>query len=309
MSNSNKAIIFGALFLTTGLFIKLGAAAIPSSEKRETGMADINTAISASDSALEDIMEIPGKKEPKTPNNLDIQAGMVIDLSSGEEILSVNKFKRWPIASVSKMMSSVVAIENLDPDREIIFSAEAIATEGVAGGFKEGEAYSVSDLIASMMVVSSNDASVALMESLPNGSFISMMNAKAKEMGMIDTYFAEPTGLSILNQSTASDLGILISHVWRNYPELFDISSGKDVFIKELNSGTRKRLTNINSLSSRRDYLGGKTGYTEDASENILAVFSLNKKPLAFIVLGAENRILETEKIINFIKNDINSSN
>lgn len=307
MSNSVKAIAFGVIFLATGLFIKLGATVLPSSDKENLSVADINSA--ASDCALEDIMEIPGKKEPKVPADLDIQAGAVIDLSSGEEIFSVNKFKRWPIASVSKMMSSIIALENADPAREIILSKSAVETEGGAGGFKEEDIYSVNDLVAAMMVVSSNDAAAALMESFPSGEFVKLMNVKSKEIGMTDTRFAEPTGLSILNQSTANDLGLLIAYAWRNHPKLFAVSSKKEVFIKESRSGAKKRLTNINLLSSKKDFLGGKTGYTEDAAENLIAVFSFDKRPLAFVILGAEDRVVEAEKIMAFIKNDIDPGN
>jgi D-alanyl-D-alanine carboxypeptidase len=309
MSNTGKAIAFGAIFLTVGLGLKLGSAAIFSEKDGSTATASMIQAVLPEEKqAFEDISEIPGKKEPKAPETLDIRAGIVIDLTSGEEIFSVNKLKRWPLASVSKLMSSIVAFENMELDEKVTISENAVATEGVSGGFQAGDVYTVEDLVYSMMVVSSNDAAIALREAMSDNRFVELMNAKAEEIGMISTYFNEPSGLSILNQSTASDIGLMIEYAWVNHPELFSISSGKKVVIKELNSGLRKTLTNINALSSRRDFIGGKTGYTEDSSENLAAVFSLGGKSVAVIILGAEDRANEAEKIISFINNDINSS-
>ncbi|MCK9187005.1 MAG: serine hydrolase [Candidatus Colwellbacteria bacterium] len=310
MNNKVKAIAFGAIFLSVGLCAKLGTAAI-FSEKEDKAVitANIAEALPSENQAVEDILEIPGNKEPKTPDELNIQAGIVIDLSSGEKILSVNKTKRWPLASVSKMMASIVALEEMDLKKEITFSENAINTEGVAGSFQEGEIYTAEDLVYAMMVVSSNDAAVALMESMPEGEFVGLMNAKAEELGMVNTYFKEPSGLSMLNQSTANDVSLMLEYAWRNHPELFSISSKKTTLITEINTGLKVRLTNINALASRYDFLGGKTGYTEIAGENLAAVFSIDNKPTAIIILGAEDRVVETETIISFINNDINSSN
>lgn len=311
MNNTVRAIIFGVIFLLTGLFAKIGATVIfPNEGKGEFAAATaLEITAPTQNPSAHDITEIPGKKEPKVPESLFVKASIVVDLSSGEKIFSLRGNERWPLASVSKLMSSVVALENMDPSQKIIFSPSAIATEGVSGNFGVGESYSAEDLVYAMMVVSSNDAAVALSESMPEGQFVSLMNQKAVELGMDDTRFNEPTGLSMLNQGTANDLALLTEYAWNIHPDLFSVSSRKVALIRELNSGKNIRLTNINALAPRNDFLGGKTGYTEDANENLVSVFSINDKPIAIIILGAENRVEETEKIISFIKNDINSSN
>ncbi|MFA5052510.1 MAG: serine hydrolase [Parcubacteria group bacterium] len=308
MSNTVKAVIFGAVFLLVGLGAKLGLAAFSSDGKNTNTMANIVSSIpSAENPSLPGAGELPGKKEPKTPENLSMQAGMVTDLSSGEEIFSLRKTEKWPLASLSKLMSSIVALEKMDLNQKIVFSGTAIATEGVSGGFMEGEKYSVEDLIYAMMVVSSNDAAVALSENMPAGQFVEAMNRKAAELGMNATHFVETTGLSMLNQGTANDLSLLVEYAWSAHPELFSVSSRKTTIIKELNSNKSVRLTNINSLAARNDFLGGKTGFTEDANENLIAVFSVKGKPYAVIILGADDRITEAEKIIRFLNDDTDS--
>lgn len=308
MNNTFKAIICGAVFLLAGLGAKIGITAIFSDKANNVVTANMLDAVSAeSDPAALDVAEIPGKKEPKVPETLSAKASIVIDLSSGEEVFSLRASERWPLASVSKLMSSIVALENMDLKQKVVFSPAAISTEGVSGGFTAGQMYSVEDLVYAMMVVSSNDAAVALSENMPEGQFVSLMNQKAAELGMNGTRFHEPTGLSMLNQGTANDLALLVEYAWGSHPDLFSVSSRKTAIIKELNSGKNVRLTNINALASRNDFLGGKTGYTEDANENLVSVFSVEGKPTAIIILGADNRVEETEKIISFINNDINA--
>jgi D-alanyl-D-alanine carboxypeptidase len=311
MSNTVKAIIFGGTFLLIGLSAKIGMTVFSASEKNgDYASANMIEAVSPveSPSAI-DITEIPGKKEPMVPTNLNLKAVSVIDLSSGEEIFSLHETDRWPLASVSKLMSAIITLENMDPEQRIYFSEQAIATEGVSGSFSVGESYSAEDLVYAMMVVSSNDAAVALLESMPEGQFVTLMNQKALELGMYNTRFSEPTGLSMLNQSTVDDLSLLMKYAWEFHPDLFSVSSRKTITIRELNSRKNIRLTNINALAPRNDFLGGKTGYTEDANENLVSVFSLKSKPIAIIILGADNRVAEVEKIISFITNDIHATN
>ncbi len=309
MNNTVKAIAFGAVFLLAGLVAKLGATAF-SERNNNVVTANMIEAISSADSpSALDVAEIPGKKEPKVPEELAAKASIVIDLTSGEEVLSLHEAERWPLASVSKLMSAIVARENMSLEQRVVFSQAAIDTEGVSGGFKEGDIYSVEDLVYAMMVVSSNDAAVALSESMPGDQFVSLMNQKALELGMNNTHFKEPTGLSMLNQGTANDLALLVEYAWDKHPELFTVSSRPTATIRDLKTNKNVKLTNINALASRRDFLGGKTGYTEDANENLVSVFSIGGKPTAIIILGADDRVSEAEKIISFISHDINSSN
>jgi len=309
MNNTVKAIAFGAVFLLAGLGAKLGVTAF-SDRNNNVVTANMIEAISPADSpSALDVAEIPGKKEPKVPEELAAKASIVIDLTSGEEVLSLHEAERWPLASVSKLMSAIVARENMSLEQRVVFSQAAIDTEGVSGGFKEGDIYSVEDLVYAMMVVSSNDAAVALSESMPDGQFVSLMNQKALELGMDNTHFKEPTGLSMLNQGTANDLALLVEYAWDKHPELFTVSSRPTATIRDLKTNKNVKLTNINALASRRDFLGGKTGYTEDANENLVSVFSIGGKPTAIIILGADDRVSEAEKIISFISHDINSSN
>jgi len=259
-------------------------------------------------SAMLSVLEIPDKKQPKAPEDLAVQASIVVNLTSGEEIFTLQEHNRWPMASIVKLMGSIIALENMDEEQKIIISPVAIEVMGHAERFTVGDSYSVIDLISAMMIISSNVAAVALAENMPAGQFVYLMNRKASEIGMHNTRFYEPTGLSSLNQSTANDLAIFVRYTWSTFPKLFTLSARESVVIKELNLNQNVRLDNINPLAVRNNFLGGKTGTTLSANQNLVAVFSIARKNIAIIILGADDRIKETEKIIYHINNASNTN-
>ena len=297
-----KPIAFAIFCLLAGTCLHFAAASLAPA-KSETSLADVSSSIPQM-GEIKDEREIPDKQaEASVPNDLEVESAYVIDMSSGAEIFSVDKSKRWPLASLSKMMSAVVALENFGKEKQIALSETAIATEGASGKFSVDETFTVEDLIISMMVVSSNDAAIALSEQLPAGEFVSLMNQKAKELGMTNTYFNEPSGLSSLNQSTLEDMSKLLLYSWKTYPELFIASSKPKNYIKEVSVKKKRELVNINALASRSNFLGGKTGFIEESGENLVSVFSFDKRPIGILIFGAENRVVETDKIIDFFKN------
>ena len=308
-----KILIGALIFLLIGFSIKISftdyAPEQQAQNKNLIATASVLDALSSpSNSAMLSTPEIPGIKKPKVPEALTAQASIVVNLSAGEEVFALREQARWPMASIVKLMSSVVALENMDREQRIFISPTAIEAIGAVGMLTEGDSYSVIDLVSAMMVVSSNDAAVALAENMPAGQFVYLMNRKADDIGMNNTRFHEPTGLSSLNQSTANDLAIFVRYIWYAFPELFTISAKGSVVIRELNLNQNIRLNNINPLATRNDFLGGKTGTTLDANQNLVAIFSIAEENIAIIILGADDRIKETEKIINYINNDSNTS-
>jgi len=108
------------------------------------------------------------------------------------------------------MMTAVIVLENYSLEDQIAISKKAIDTFGIAGEFKEGEIFSVKDLLYILLVESSNDAAEALAEKIGRENFVSLMNQKAQKLGMENTVFLNPSGLDFdpkeENQSTARDL-------------------------------------------------------------------------------------------------------
>lgn len=223
-------------------------------------------------------------------------------IESGKELLSLNSDKLWPIASITKLVTAIVALEKIGENKIITISQSAIDTEGIAGNLQENEKYYLKDLINIMLTVSSNDSAVAISEFYGQKNFINEMNIKAQDIGMTQTNFVDCTGLSFLNQSTTKDLAKLAEYIAKQKPEIFKFTANKEISIVELESGVVKFLKNINYFSNHIDFLGGKTGFIELSGENLLSIFSHEKNNILIIVLGSDNRYLDTENILRWIK-------
>jgi len=184
--------------------------------------------------------------------------------------------KKLPIASLTKLMTAVVAVDNYDLS-------------------------DVSDLLHMMIIGSCNKSALALSERIGEEKFVGLMNQKAKEIGMLDTYFVEPAGLSENNYSTAEDLVVLVKYILADakYSEIINISREEEFYLESV--GTFKNTNQL--LAELPDIIGGKTGFTEEA-KGCLILITYNGKSNDYIidiVLGSDDRFLEMKKIINYI--------
>lgn len=228
------------------------------------------------------------------PESFKAKAAVAKILGEKNQILGWDINQRWPIASLTKLMTAAIAAEKLPASQKIIFNDKIIATEGNAGGFRTGEVFLVFDLIKALMSVSSNDAAMALAEFYGYQEFINAMQLKAADLGMRNTTLFDPTGLSFLNQSTIADLEKLVNYVFSRYPEIFQISRQPKVII-----GGNRQLLNINELAGEKNFIGGKTGFTDDANGNLISLFKDSSgETILIIVLGTDDRFGETRKLL-----------
>jgi D-alanyl-D-alanine carboxypeptidase len=174
-----------------------------------------------------------------------------------------------------------------------------LAIEGNRASFKEGDVYTVHDLIVSMMTVSSNNAAEAVALYTGKDIFVVRMNEMATRLGMTDTHFDDPTGLSVKNVSTITDIEILARYVLRQYPEIFELSTNKTNVINPVFSNTPRTLYNINTFAGRTDFLGGKTGFLPESGGNLVSAFKKNGSTIIITVFGTVDRFSETQKILN----------
>jgi len=219
---------------------------------------------------------------------------------SGESVTGWKSEKRWPIASITKLMSALVIRRHFDPDEEIRISTNSTGIYGTAGEFSENEVFKLEDLIKAMMLVSSNDAAYALGEHYGYRKLIGEMNEMAVVIGMKNTKFADPTGLSVENQSTADDIAKLVRYIYENDRGLLDLTTHPTEIITNLNTGLSRQLVSINNFAGRPDFLGGKTGRLPEADGNLVSVFKVPgyEEPIIIVVLGSQDRFKETEEIL-----------
>ncbi len=235
------------------------------------------------------------------PDTRDAQAVLIYDVTADEDIFVFNEIQRWPAASLSKLMVALLAFEEFDMTGRVAITKHAVATEGFSGGFSSGEIFSVRDLANAIMIVSSNDAAVSLAEFYGYQNFIDLMNKRARELQMVQTNFFEPSGLSVLNQSSADDLKRLALYVYKNYPEIFLISQKKTALLYDYSTNSYHAVRNVNRYANSPTFLGGKTGYIDESRQNLISFFSRNNNSILVIILGATNRYAVGNNILRWL--------
>jgi D-alanyl-D-alanine carboxypeptidase (penicillin-binding protein 5/6) len=208
----------------------------------------------------------------------------------------------WPLASLTKLISSVVVFENIGINKKIPIDQNAIDTEGEAGDMRTGEIYTARDLLKIMLLRSSNDAAVAFEEYLGKSEFIRLMNEKANGVGMKLSKFYDSSGLDDNNTGTASDMLLLSKYILEKYPEIFNMTRISRVLVQPINDITTHEVINIDPLVSEDGFLGGKTGTSDKARQNLVAVLSMNGKKIILILLGSTDRLTEARSLMNWIR-------
>ncbi|MFA6136068.1 MAG: serine hydrolase [Candidatus Paceibacterota bacterium] len=224
------------------------------------------------------------------------------DLDDNKVILEKNPDNHWPVASITKLMTAIVALENLNLSSVVEITQEAILSADGFSTLAIKEKYSVEDLLEASLVFSSNDASYALAQGLGQDIFVQKMNDKAKEIGMSQTSFVEPSGLSYLNQSTANDLATLLSYIYRNHPLILNMTRQKTASIKERVSGKTKKFSNIDLFAGQSNFFGGKTGFIDQSGGNLVTLFQKGGKMFFVGVLGSQDRFGEVSKLLECIE-------
>jgi len=230
----------------------------------------------------------------------DIVLAEVLD--SNNIFLEKNINKRVPIASLTKLMTAVIALDNIKSDTRITLSQQDISSFGDYGNFKAGETFLLKDLLNGMLISSSNDAATAIARQVGTRHFIALMNQKAQQLGMTQTVFVNPTGLSLNDKSTAFDLEKLVKYILDYHPKIFDVTKNYQIQIKELNSGKMKLISNNNQFSHNNNFLGGKTGSLLNINKGgLISLFRYKDYKILIIILNDDfyKRYTNTEEVLN----------
>lgn len=234
----------------------------------------------------------------------------LMDFDSETVLFEENSNERVPVASIVKLMTTLIAFEEIDKgnlrlDEKLIASEYAASMGGSQVFIDAYEEYLVEDMIKSVIVASANDASVAIAEKIAGSeeSFVSLMNRRAKELGLKDTNYVNASGLPEPGQySTARDVAILTKEVLKN-KRYFEYST---IWLDELThpSGRKTELANTNKLIRYfKNCDAGKTGSTDEAGYCLTASAERNNMRLIAVVLGATTgteRFNETSKLLSF---------
>ncbi|MEZ2660697.1 D-alanyl-D-alanine carboxypeptidase family protein [Aneurinibacillus aneurinilyticus] len=230
--------------------------------------------------------------EPAPPP-VSAETAVLIDVTSGRILAEKQGEKKMRIASLTKIMTAIVALEEGNSQDIVTTSDKAYAKEGSSIYLKRGEKMKMEDMLYGLMLRSGNDAAVAIAEHVGGSveGFARLMNEKAEYLGMQSSHFTNPHGLDDSNNhySTARDMAVLTAYALRN-PEFRKIVSAEVKSIPWEGEKWERKLLNKNKML--RLYKGAdgvKTGYTKLAKRCLASSASRNGQQLAVIVLNAPN--------------------
>lgn len=251
------------------------------------------------------MLGLPAAMATPNPAKLQLKSGsaLVMDVNTGKTLYQKNPTQVRPIASLTKLMTALVVLEGQQPlDEEVtILQADRERTKASASRLAVGSKLTRGELLHLALMSSENRAAQAVGRAYPGGlsAFIKQMNAKARELGMKSTHFADPTGLSSDNVSTAADLVKLV------------IASSREPLIEEYS--TSEKLTvkvgrqllefrNTNSLTSKDDWdiSVQKTGYTQLAGQCLVMKATIQDRPTVIVLLnsfGKLTRVADARRI------------
>lgn len=249
------------------------------------------------------------------PPRVSSTAAILVDHKTGEILFSHNANARLPIASTTKIMTAVVALENLELNKEVKISGNAVSTIGSKSALQRGEILTVEQLLYALMVVSGNDASIALAEATAGSvsAFVEMMNAKAADLGLTNTHFVNSSGLNNTRHfSSAKDLATLTRHALRD--PVFSRIVGTTSFslpplapVPPATEETKRDFKNHNELLRRLAWTTGvKTGSTPYAKYCLVASGSFEGVSLVAVVLGAAEDEIRWKEARSMLEYGIN---
>lgn len=259
-----------------------------------------NIAIDVSSEITETIAQTTKTLEPSSINS---RSCIVFDRNSHMTLYGKNENNKVKMASTTKIMTSIIIIENCNLSETIEISKKAAGTGGSRLGLKTGDKITINDLLYGLMLCSGNDAAVALAEYAGGDiqGFADMMNKKAIELGLINTHFESPHGLdSDGHYTTAYELALLSDYALKN--ETFSKIVGTKNYTVSIN-GYSKNLSNTNELLG---YLNGvygvKTGFTNGANRCLVTACKRGDMDIICVVLGADTKKFRTQDSIKLIE-------
>ncbi len=234
---------------------------------------------------------------------LSASGAILIDVDSGQELFSVNANVPRPMASLTKIMTALLLLENHDLYETVTVAPIADVIGGSTLGITAGQKFSMRNLLYGLLLPSANDAAYALavFDGRSVGGFVKKMNERAASLGLKNTHFANPAGLDSDQQySTPRDLAWLTLAALKN-DTFATIVATRTSRITAID-GTTFDLKNTNEmLHYNANVFGVKTGTTDKAGECLIILFTERDRTYLFILLGSQERYTDGLKILQAV--------
>lgn len=241
------------------------------------------------------------------PDHLQItaQAAYFVDADSGEVLYQKNPHLKLPIASLVKIMTTIVVLDNKSLGDQITVTPQASSMEPDRMGLQEGETLTIQELLYGIFLVSGNDAAEALAQGVLDSreDFLEAMNNKALQLGMKETLFINPSGLEEDDKeqySTAFDIALMSRYAIKQFPSLVTISSTYHYSLPASVTHQQYELySGINLLTTYPGVLGFKTGYTPKAGLTLVTLAQKEGHQIIGVLLNSQDRRAEARLLLD----------
>jgi D-alanyl-D-alanine carboxypeptidase (penicillin-binding protein 5/6) len=252
-------------------------------------------------------MSGPVLAQPAGAPVITAKAAVLLNAKTGELLYAKNPNLRLPPASTTKVLTTLIALETLDLNTPVPVSWNAAAAPPSRLGLKAGEVVSASDLLYGIMLKSGNDAATAIAEKIGGSveNFAALMNARARQLGAINSHFDNPHGLPDDNHySTAYDLAVIFRQAMKN-PLFAEITGTKTSSVEIKSRGVlRAKMVTVQNhnrlLGTYEGMRGGKTGYTRAARRCFVGEAVRDNASIIVAVLGSRNLWGDAQKLLEY---------
>ena len=236
-------------------------------------------------------------------NDISAQSAIVIESSSGEALWSKNCDKPMPMASTTKVMTALVALERCDIQKTVKVSPSAVGVEGSSVYLYAGEELTMENLLYAMLLESANDAAAAIAIEVGGSieGFAKLMNKKAAELGLENTSFENPHGLDGENHyTTAKELALITREAMKNQNFRKIVSTYKTTIPLNKNEGTRVLINHNKLLKSYEGAIGVKTGFTKKSGRCLVSAAEIDGVEYICVTLNAPSDWSDHTKLLDY---------
>jgi serine-type D-Ala-D-Ala endopeptidase (penicillin-binding protein 7) len=240
--------------------------------------------------------------EPQVPD-LKTPHYFIADLENSTILAATDLDQAAPIASLTKLMTAVVAAEQLDLDSRVKVVAPNFV-QSLIPRLEGRNSVSMYSLLQLLLVESSNEAAETIAGQMGREAFIAAMNTKARQLGMMHSTFADPSGLSADNVASLNDLYVLTRYIYENRRFIFELTANADLSSAHV-GGEFDGLINFNEVEDIDSFIGGKVGETNAAGQTSISLHRLTfrgqERVIAVILLGSSDRTADVQSLITYV--------
>ena len=236
-------------------------------------------------------------KQPVKTSPISAKSYLVGNVKNGEIYISKNSKTVLPVASMSKLITAIQSIDQFTMSGTTTVIKSDLTPPDLLT-FETGETFTIEQALYPLLVNSSNVIAETLASTTDRNEFMNLMSSYAWEIGMPSTYFADPSGISPMNISSANDFFTLAKYLYNLRPEILEITKTSKYIIATTTNHSYHEINSTHPFVNQPNFLGGKTGKTPQAGETMLTILNIKNIPIAFIVLGSTNRNKDTLYLI-----------